>query len=175
MKAAVTCEGALTSCGVLRWCTEGGTIREKNDGRTQWMSAERVDVAYTLVSDATGSRVLLVRNEDSWSLPGGRREAGETLAEAAVRETKEEAGVVVEAGPVVHVSERIDTAVHDVFTVFRTELLSKEPDADPADDDVSEAAWVSADEASALMPWYFDGVAALLVAAGAEYSTTRDE
>jgi 8-oxo-dGTP diphosphatase len=137
------------------------------------MSAERVDVAYTLVSDAAGGRVLLVRNENSWSLPGGRREAGETLAEAAVRETKEEAGIVVEAGPVVHVSERIDAMVHDVFTVFRAELLSGEPSASLHDDDVSEVAWVPVDEASALMPWYPDGVGALLAAAAAGYSTAR--
>ena len=138
------------------------------------MSAERVDVAYTLVSDATGGRVLLVRNKDTWSLPGGRREGGETLAEAAVRETKEEAGVVVEAGPVVHVSERIDAAVHDVFTVFRAELLSGEPTADRHDEDVSEAAWVTVEEASTLMPWYPDGVAPLVAAAGAGYSTARE-
>ncbi|MEW2620945.1 NUDIX domain-containing protein [Streptomyces sp. NPDC048106] len=138
------------------------------------MSAERVDVAYTLVSDAAGGRVLLVRNKDTWSLPGGRREAGETLAEAAVRETKEEAGVLVEAGRVVHVSERIDAAVHDVFTVFRAELLSGEPAAGGHDDDVVEAAWVPVDEASALMPWYPDGVAALLAEASAGYSTSRE-
>ncbi|MGW0885404.1 NUDIX domain-containing protein [Streptomyces sp. NPDC002671] len=138
------------------------------------MTAERIDVAYTLVSDATGGRVLMVRNKDTWSLPGGRREAGETLAEAAVRETKEEAGVVVEAGPVVDVSERIDTEVHDVFTVFRAELLSGEPAAGGHDDDVVEAAWVPVEEASARMPWYPDGVAALLAASGAGYSATRD-
>lgn len=136
------------------------------------MSAKRVDVAYTLVSDVTGGRVLLVRNKDAWSLPGGRREDGETLAEAAVRETKEEAGVVVEVGPVVYVGERIDAAVHDVFTVFRAELLSGEPVADLHDEDVSEAAWVPVGTASALMPWYADGVAGLLSAAGAGYSAT---
>ncbi|MGW5445345.1 NUDIX hydrolase [Streptomyces asiaticus] len=138
------------------------------------MSAKRVDVAYALVNDAIGGQVLLVRNTDSWSLPGGRREARETLAEAAVRETKEEAGVVVEAGPVVHVSERIDAEVHDVFTVFRAELLSGQPTAGGHDDDVVEAAWVPVDEASAKMPWYPDGVAALLAAAGAGYSTARE-
>ncbi|MEV4442156.1 NUDIX domain-containing protein [Streptomyces sp. NPDC049577] len=37
----------------------------------------------------------------------GRREHGETLAEAAVRETNEETSVIVETGPVVHVSERL--------------------------------------------------------------------
>lgn len=106
------------------------------------MPAERVDVAYSLVSDVSGSRVLMVRNTDTWSLPGGRRTDGETLAEAAVRETKEEAGIIVEAGPVVHVSERIDAVVHDVFTVFRAEPLAGGVSVSRHDHDVSEAAWM---------------------------------
>ncbi|BBC91291.1 hypothetical protein SRO_0115 [Streptomyces rochei] len=43
------------------------------------MSAERVDVAYTLVGAAARSQVLSVRNKEAWCLPGGRRECGETL------------------------------------------------------------------------------------------------
>ncbi|MGK5546673.1 NUDIX hydrolase [Streptomyces sp. URMC 127] len=137
------------------------------------MAEERVDVAYALVIDEAGERILLVRNRDTWSLPGGRREEGETLAEAAVRETKEETTVVVETGPVVHVSERVGPVVHDVFTVFRASLLSGEPSVNPDDEDVSEVSWVPIEEASALMPWYLDGVSALLLSGGADYSTAR--
>lgn len=41
--------------------------------------------------------VLLVKRSDTgvWALPGGRREAGETLGQAAARETKEETGYEV--------------------------------------------------------------------------------
>ena len=92
-----------------------------------------------------------------------------------MRETKEEAGVVVEAGPVVHVSERIDREVHDLFTVFRAQLLSDgAPAPNTFDEDVSEAAWVPVERASALMPWYPGGVEALLASAGAGYSTVRE-
>ena len=65
--------------------------------------------------------------------------------------------------------------VHDIFTVFRARLLSGgAPVPDAFDEDVSEAAWVPVERASALMPWYPGGVEALLAAAGAGYSTVRE-
>ncbi|GGK66824.1 NUDIX domain-containing protein [Nocardia camponoti] len=53
--------------------------------------------ASALVADAEG-RILMQRRRDSgnWSLPGGAMEIGETLAECAVRETREETGLDVE-------------------------------------------------------------------------------
>ncbi|WP_406205414.1 NUDIX hydrolase [Kitasatospora sp. NBC_01560] len=137
------------------------------------MPADRVDVAYVLIADSDGENVLLVRNHDSWSLPGGRREVGESLAEAAVREAKEEAGVVVEARRIVDVSERITDDLHDVFTVFSAELLSGDPAANEHDDDVTEVAWVPVAQASQRMSCYPDGVEALLRAGGAGHSATR--
>jgi ADP-ribose pyrophosphatase YjhB (NUDIX family) len=46
------------------------------------------------VTDTEG-RVLLIRrsDNDNWALPGGAMDCGETIAQAAVRETKEETGV----------------------------------------------------------------------------------
>lgn len=51
--------------------------------------------AYGVVLD--GDRLLLVntRSTGKWSFPGGRCEAGETDAEAALREVREETGVIV--------------------------------------------------------------------------------
>jgi 8-oxo-dGTP diphosphatase len=59
-------------------------------------------------------RVLLVQRgheplQGAWTLPGGGVEVGETIAAAVVRELLEETGLVVEAGPVVEVVDRIDT------------------------------------------------------------------
>ena len=40
-------------------------------------------------------RVLFVREGDTWLLPGGRLQPGETLAEGAAREVREETGVAI--------------------------------------------------------------------------------
>src|SRR2546430_16924216 len=63
----------------------------------------RVPCAGAVVKDQAG-RLLLVRRgrepgRGRWSLPGGRVEPGETAAEAAVREVREETGLDVVAGP----------------------------------------------------------------------------
>lgn len=56
-----------------------------------------------VVHDAT-QEVLLVRHgyAPGWMLPGGGVERGETLVAAAVRELREEAGIVTEEEPVLH-------------------------------------------------------------------------
>ena len=56
----------------------------------------RIPGASALVRDGAG-RVLLIRRVDNgrWALPGGMIELGETAADAAVRETREETGVDV--------------------------------------------------------------------------------
>ena len=53
-----------------------------------------VPSANTVVVNDAGE-ILLVRRSDNgnWALPGGAVELGETLAQAAVRETREESGV----------------------------------------------------------------------------------
>ena len=45
-----------------------------------------------------GGKVLLIRRTDNenWAMPGGAMDIGETIAEAAVRETREETGIECE-------------------------------------------------------------------------------
>jgi len=77
-------------------------------------------------------QILLIRRgrgpaAGEWSVPGGRVEAGETLAEAVVREL---AGWV----------ERIGDDHHFVIFDFSVTVLSQE--APTAGDDAAEARWV---------------------------------
>jgi len=46
------------------------------------------------VTDGDGRLLLMRRTDnDNWAMPGGAMDCGETIAEAAVRETKEETGI----------------------------------------------------------------------------------
>ena len=58
-----------------------------------------------------GRVVLVKRGQEplsgTWSLPGGAIEVGETSPAAAAREILEEAGLVVDVGPIVEVVDRI--------------------------------------------------------------------
>lgn len=68
----------------------------------------RVRVTGVVIEDG---RILLL-NEDtdtgrSWSVPGGRVEDGETLAEALVREMKEEIGLDVDPGRLLYVCDHL--------------------------------------------------------------------
>ncbi len=90
-------------------------------------------------------RLLLVRRgrgsaAGEWALPGGRVEAGETLAEATVREVAEETGLAGVVGELVGWAEVISADIHAVILSFRVHLLERSVPV--AGDDASEARWV---------------------------------
>ncbi len=101
----------------------------------------------------TGERLLLVRRghgpaAGKWSVPGGRVEAGETLAEAVVRELAEETGLEGVCGPFLGWVERIGVDHHHVILDFRVTVL--DPGEPVAGDDAVEAAWVPVAEVADL-------------------------
>ena len=80
--------------------------------------------AFALVLVKRGLRFLLVherKHGQGWYLPAGRVEPGETFEEAAIRETREEAGVEIELEGVLRIQHtpRADGARLRVFFLAR--------------------------------------------------------
>jgi ADP-ribose pyrophosphatase YjhB (NUDIX family) len=65
----------------------------------------KVDVRAAVIAD---QRILLVREREDgcWTMPGGWADVGESAAEAAVRETQEEAGLAVRAVKLIALLDR---------------------------------------------------------------------
>ncbi len=108
----------------------------------------RPEVAVGIVA-VDADRLLLVRRghgpaAGEWSVPGGRVEASETLAEAVVRELAEETGVEGVCGPLIGWVERIDDEHHFVILDFAVTVLERSVPV--AGDDAAEAAWVPLDQ-----------------------------
>ena len=108
-------------------------------------------------------RLLLVRRgrgpaAGRWSVPGGKVEIGETLAEAVTRELREETGIEGVCGPLLGWAERIDAADHFVILDFEVTLVGD--DQPVAGDDAAEAAWVELHDVADLD--LAEGVAELL-------------
>jgi 8-oxo-dGTP diphosphatase len=112
-----------------------------------------------------GERLLLVRRGNgpaagAWSVPGGRVEPGETLAEAVVRELAEETGIEGVCDHLVGWVERIGPSSHYVILDFAVTVLS-DPDVPPtAGGDAAEAAWVPLEQVAYLA--LVDGLAEFL-------------
>lgn len=104
--------------------------------------------AGAVIRDDEG-RLLLVRrgrppSAGLWSVPGGRVEVGETPAQAAVREVREETGLDVNIGELLATVEIGDYLVHD----FAADVVGGRL---RAGDDAIDVRWCSFDEA-ALLP-----------------------
>jgi len=97
----------------------------------------------------TEERLLLVRRghgpaAGTWSVPGGRVEAGETLAEAVLRELTEETALEGVCDGLIGWVERMGPDHHYVILDFGVTIL--EPANPQAGDDAVEAEWVPLDE-----------------------------
>lgn len=91
-----------------------------------------VVAASTVVTDDNG-RILLLKRADSgtWALPGGGMELGESVAECAVREAREETGLEVEITGLVgiysnprHVIAYSDGEVRQQFNICLTARIT---------------------------------------------------
>jgi ADP-ribose pyrophosphatase YjhB (NUDIX family) len=82
-------------------------------------------VVTTIPVNAAGEIVLLRRGIEpgrgSWAQPGGFLEVDETVTEAAIRETLEETGLIVEPGEIVGLYSRLEAAV--VVIAFEARIV----------------------------------------------------
>jgi 8-oxo-dGTP diphosphatase len=102
-------------------------------------------------------RVLVVRarNSDAFYLPGGKPEPGETHAEAAAREVREEVGLIVEAAGLTPFADFVAPAHNrPVGTEVRLVCFTGgDPDGDPKPaNEIAELAWFAAADAARTAP-----------------------
>ncbi|GAA1057575.1 hypothetical protein GCM10017608_17560 [Agromyces luteolus] len=109
---------------------------------------EIVPAAGAVITDDDG-RVLLVKRgaapqRGRWSVPGGRLEPGESFADAAAREVREETGLRVAVGPELW-RIRLPTADGGEFDI-RDFAATVEGGALAAGDDAADARWFAPGE-----------------------------
>jgi 8-oxo-dGTP diphosphatase len=108
-----------------------------------------------------GDRVLLVRRDKpprrgQWSLPGGAQQVGETLAEAARREVREEVALEIELGAIVATLDLIERApdrrVRYHYTLIDSTAEAASPVLRPGSD-AADARWFTLSEIETLGLW----------------------
>lgn len=110
-----------TSCGAVTW--------RVNEGKLELLLIKQFE------------------HKDSWGIPKGHMDAGETLEECALREVREETGVAV----------RLGNRLPDCGTYFKhedktvvsylaTPVGSHDPKHDDPDSEVADARWIPYDQ-----------------------------
>ena len=116
------------------------------------VSDSRILCVGAVVTDGRGRLLLIQRGHDPgaglWSLPGGRIEAGETDAEALVREMEEETGLTVEPGRLIGQVDRPGRAgdvldIRDYAATVTGGMLRP-------GDDAADARWVAPEDLAVL-------------------------
>lgn len=115
-------------------------------------------------------RVLLVQRAKEpgkglWTVPGGRLERNETLAQAVAREVREETGLIVEVGALACVVERMGDDFHFVILDYLARVIGGTL---CAGSDASDAKFVT-DQEAAQLP-LTDGLATLIERARKSYA-----
>ncbi len=105
---------------------------------------DRVIVSAVVLRDERG-RVLTVRKQGStlFMFPGGKLDPGETFAEAAVREAREELGVDLEVTSLTRLGEFTADAANEAGFTVVAEVFEHPLVGEPAASaEIAELAWV---------------------------------
>ena len=109
---------------------------------------------FVLVVVRSGDRYLLIQEpeaeyEKSWYLPGGRVEPGESLTDAALRETLEEGGLPVRLDGILRVEHTpLSDGSARLRVIFVASPLDDRPPKSTPDEHSLAAAWTTLDELS---------------------------
>lgn len=131
-------------------------------GRTEYWNDPRaprpnslVPACGVLAADDEG-RILLQRRRDTgqWAIPMGKMELGETPSQCAIRETREETGVLTEITGILgiysdpgHIVAYTDGEIRQEYEVI---LLGRPVSGTPtANDEASDVAWIAPDNLAA--------------------------
>ena len=125
---------------------------------------------FVLVVVRDGDRFLAVheaKHGASWYLPAGRVEPGETFAEAAHRETREESGVPIVLEGILKVQHTPTAVASRMRVIFLARPADESPPRDHPNEHTLEARWVTlaelgtlplrGGEVAALFRWVADG------------------
>jgi 8-oxo-dGTP diphosphatase len=105
-----------------------------------------IAAACALVTNAAGEILMVRTHKRGWEIPGGQVEQGETLIEAAIRETQEEAGVTIEIKALGTVQSNLTRNL--LIFSFLAEYISGEL---ATSSETPEVRWASRDEALPLI------------------------
>lgn len=149
---------SLRYCGRCGSALRRGPVENDERDRDACISCGHITyvnprlVVTTIPVTEAGEVVLLRRGIEpgygTWAQPGGFLEVDETVTEAAIRETFEETGLVVEPGAIVGLYSRLEAAV--VVLAFEARVVGGRTQTNP------EALEISAFPPEAI-PW--DGIA----------------
>jgi ADP-ribose pyrophosphatase YjhB (NUDIX family) len=116
-------------------------------------AAPRFPLAVNVAVLDEDHRVLLTRREDFevWCLPGGGVDEGESLAEAGVREVREETGLDVRLSALVGIYSRPRLGGYHTLALFTAAVVGGSLEPDPQE--VVEVRWFGGSELPSDLLW----------------------
>jgi len=104
--------------------------------------------AATVVLNEQDELLLIKGPKRGWEIPGGQVEEGESLKEAAIRETKEESGIDVEITSFCGVYQNVERSICN--TLFMAKAVGGQPTTSP---ESLEVGYFPIEEALEMVNW----------------------
>jgi 8-oxo-dGTP diphosphatase len=124
------------------------------------MSEARVEAAGGVVmrkgpDDTTEIVVVHRQRYDDWSFPKGKLDPGETFEEAALREVREETGLICRLGPELAFARYEDNKGRPKLVRYWLMAVIEDPGFEP-NDEVDELRWILPADADGLLTYMRD-------------------